>query len=273
MRIGILSDVHIDGNEKALPSGQSYEKLLSRLLRQRKVDQLLLAGDVSSDYRVSQQFIERVQDLSGIPVLFVPGNHDFWSKKNGVSRTPEIYNYFSRQPETLIANPRIVNDEWAIVGNPGWYDYGYGNQDVYTTAQFSEKKYRFASWNDRHYIDWGMSDQEASNRMLQQLKEDLSKVGNRKVILMTHVATHPEFVVPLPHKVYDYFNAFLGSASYEILYEDYPIAVSVMGHVHFRKTYRTEQTMYISACLGNKKHWRSKDPMRELEETLVTMDL
>lgn len=273
MRIGILSDLHIDGNEKALPEGQNYEKLLSRLLKKQQVDQLLLAGDISSDYRVSQEFLNRLQDESGVPVLFVPGNHDFWSKKNGVTQTKDIYDFFQRQPESLIARPRILNDEWAVVGSPGWYDYGYGNHNMYSLKKFSEKKYRFASWNDRHYIDWGLSDREVSRRMLRQLESDLSQVGDRKVILMTHVATHPEFVVPLPHKIYDYFNAFLGSASYEALYEKYPIALSVMGHVHFRKTYRTKETTFVSACLGNKKHWRSTDPADELEQTLVTMDL
>lgn len=273
MRIGIVSDLHIDRNEKALSKGQTYEQIMSDLLMKQEVDQLLLAGDVASDYRISQNFMEEVQRRSGVPILFVPGNHDFWSRKNGVTDTKKIYDFFLKQEENLVGNPRILNDQWAVVGNPGWYDYGYGNHEVYTTEKFSQKRYLFASWNDRHFVDWGLSDQEVSRKMLEQLEEDLQTVGNRKVILMTHVATHPEFVVPLPNRIYDYVNAFLGSSSYEALYDTYPIALSVMGHVHFRKVYRTQGTTFVSACLGNKKHWRNNDPVKELSQTLVTVEI
>src|SRR5699024_9073496 len=97
-------------------------------------------------------------------------------------------------------------------------------------------KYRIGAWNDKYYVHWQEENQAVSQWMLSKIEKDLQSIGNRKVILMTHVVTHPEFVVPLPNRVYNYFNAFLGSRSYETLYQNYPIAYSIMGHVHFRKT-------------------------------------
>lgn len=274
MKIGVLSDVHIDRNKDALKSGETFEEILSNLLLEKEVELLMLAGDVSNHFETSQEFIEKVQVMSGVPIVFVPGNHDYWAKDHEVTDTNEIHQFFKQQSESLIENPRMIGDNWAIVGSPGWYDYGYGNQDVYSLEAFEKKQYKFASWNDRHYVNWGKSDKEISSDMLKQIRNDLKKVKGRKILLMTHIATHPEFVVPLPHRVYDYANAFLGAKSYETLYEDFPsIKYSIMGHVHFRKSYFEKDRRFLTACLGNKKHWRVKDVKKQLERTLVTIEL
>jgi putative phosphoesterase len=274
MKLGIISDLHIDRNESALKAGETFETLLSDLVKEKELEYLLIAGDISNHYEITQKFIEEVEVKSGCPVLFVPGNHDYWAKDHEVTDTNKINDFFNQQSQSLVGNPRLLGEHWAIAGNPSWYDYGYGNHQVYSKEDFERKRYKFASWNDRHYVDWGRSDEEVSSEMLAQLREDLDKVKNRKTILMTHVATHSEFVVPLPHRVYDYANAFLGAKSYETLYEEFPsIKYSVMGHVHFRKSYYEKDTQFLSACLGNKKHWRVKDVKKQLDRTLVTLIL
>lgn len=274
MKIGIVSDLHIDGNEKALKAGETFEELLLEVLMEKNVDKLLIAGDISNHFETSQKFIHSVQEQSNIPVFFVPGNHDYWAKTHDIVDTNEVDDFFRVQKESLVGNPKILNENLALVGTPGWYDYGYGNHDVYSIEEFEKKKYRFASWNDRHYVDWKKSDLEVSRLMLEQVEKDIATVGDRTILLMTHVATHREFIVPLPHRIYDYANAFLGAKSYETLYKKYPnIRYSVMGHVHFRKTYYENGTTFIAACLGNKKHWRTKDVKSQLGKTLVVLDL
>ena len=275
MKIGVLSDLHIDKNKEGLIEGETFSSLVSELIDRQSVDVFLLAGDVSDDYRITQEFIETVKQKSGVPLYFVPGNHDYWSINHEVKDTNRLHDFFAEQEESLISRPRILNDEWAVVGNPGWYDYGYGNRQVYSYDQFASKKYKFAYWNDARYINWGRSDQEVSQEMLDQLKEDISKVGGRKIILMTHVATHPNFVMQLPHRLYDFANAYLGAKSYEELYGHFPqIKYSIMGHVHFRKVVKEFNKTFLSACLGNRKHWLYKDnPGKELEESLLTFEI
>lgn len=273
MKIGVLSDLHIDTNRKKLKENETYAGILIKQIKHQKIDVLLLAGDISSDYLESQNFLDEVTQKSGIPILFVPGNHDFWSIKNGETDTKKIYQFFKNQPNNLVDQPYILNDDWAIVGNPGWYDYGYGDQSKYTEEEFNEMKLRFGVWQDKRYVHWGKENKQVAQWMLGQLESDLQSVGERKIILMTHVVTHPRFVVPLPHKIYDYFNAFLGSSSYEKLYQKYPIAYSVMGHVHFRKTLVDNQINYICACLGGSKHWLTKDPEAEIVNALLTFHL
>ncbi|WP_225743402.1 metallophosphoesterase [Marinilactibacillus sp. Marseille-P9653] len=274
MKIGMISDLHIDINEKALQASETAESLVTQMILDQKLDILLIAGDISNHYEKSQKFLEDIQETTNVQVFFTPGNHDYWSKEHEVKDTNQIDAFFTSKKESLVGNPKILNDEWAIVGSPGWYDYGYGDHQKYSIEQFDKKKYKFASWNDRHYVDWVMDDQSVSKRMLDQLTSDMESVGKRKIILMTHVATHSEFVVPLPNRIYDYANGFLGAKSYESLYTKYPqIKYSLMGHVHFRKTYRDTDRTYISACIGNKRHWSNKNFKAQLEKTLVVIDL
>ncbi|MER2173621.1 MAG: metallophosphoesterase [Carnobacterium sp.] len=273
MKIGVLSDLHIDTNKKKLAENETFAGILVKQINHQNIDILLIAGDISSDYLVSQQFIDEVTERSGISVLFVPGNHDFWSLKNGETDTKKIYRFFEKQSNSLLNKPYILNDEWAVVGNGGWYDYGYADQEKYTKSEFDDMKLRIGVWQDKRYVHWGEENKQVAQWMLDKLEADLQSVGERKVILMTHVVTHPKFVVRLPHKIYDYFNAFLGSSSYEKMYQNYPIVYSIMGHVHFRKTLVDNQVNYICACLGGSKHWLTKDPEAEVVNALLTFQL
>lgn len=274
MRIGTLSDLHIDRNNHYLNHGETFEKSLSALIKEKAIDLLLIAGDVSNHYLETDAFLKKTSELSRIPVLFVPGNHDYWAKDHDVKDTHKVDAFFNRQEYSLVDRPYIINDEWAVVGTPGWYDYGYGNHEIYTREKFEKKQYSFATWNDKHYVDWQAADQEVSEHMLKQVTEDLKKVGNRKIIFMTHIATHPEFVIPLPHRVYNYANAFLGAKSYEQLYDTFPnISYSIMGHVHLRKTIIENNQTYMTACLGNFRHWKNKDVYTQLSKTLLTFEI
>ena len=272
LKFGVLSDIHIDINERKLAPGQSYDSLLAEYLYHNEIDVLLLAGDISSDYRESLAFLDKMKNHRVSKILFVPGNHDYWSIRNKETDTNKINLLFNEREESLVANPFIVNDTYAVVGNPGWYDYGFAC-NKYTEEEFEAKKLRVGGWNDRLYVHWGKSDRDVSREMLAQIEKDMEKVADKRVVLMTHVVTHPQFIVPLPHRVYDYYNAFLGSRSYMTLYDKYPITKSVMGHVHFRKTLVEDAITYYCACLGNGRHWYTDDPVSELAYTIETFTL
>lgn len=272
MKIGTVSDLHIDRNSE-YTKGDLISSF-SEILQDKKIDVLLIAGDVSNHYMQTDTFLKNLQDKTGISVFFVPGNHDYWARNHDVTDTNKVNTFFNKQPYSLVGKPQMLNSRWAVVGSPGWYDYGYGNTDLYDDEAFSRKQYGFASWNDRYYVNWGKSDQVVSDEMLSQLYQDLETVKDKKIILMTHVATHPEFVMPLPHRIYNYANAFLGAKSYEALYKDFPsIKYSIMGHVHFRKIVNQQTETLISACVGNHKHWKVKDLTVQILNSLVTFNI
>ena len=267
MKIGVLSDLHIDSNAKKLAPGQTYDHLLAELLYNQEIDLLLLAGDVSSDYHDTFAFLNRMRDHNVSKIQFVPGNHDFWSIRNHEEDTDRIYRLFKERDENPVGNPFLIGKDWAVVGNPGWYDYGFAS-DHYTIEEFSRKKLKVGGWNDRRYVHWQKDDLAVAAAMLAELESDLNAVGGRKIIVMTHIVTHPQFVIPLPHAVYDYYNAFLGSKSYTQMYDRYPIAHSIMGHVHFRKMLHEHDTTFYCACLGSARHWYTDDPYIEMAYTM-----
>ncbi len=90
-----------------------------------------------------------------------------------------------------------------------------------------------ATWQDKERISWGISDQNLSKIAAEQVKKDILEVGNRPVILVTHVVTHPDFIVPMPHRIFDFYNAFIGTSDFNPLYAMFDIPYSIMGHVHF----------------------------------------
>ena len=54
MKIGTISDLHIDRHPKLKP--ESYLNILAEVVNERKLDILLIAGDISNDYKMSYQF-------------------------------------------------------------------------------------------------------------------------------------------------------------------------------------------------------------------------
>lgn len=267
MKIGVIADLHIDRGNKY--TSADFEFYLIQIASDNELDLLLIAGDVSNNYKITAQFIKKIKHALKIPILFIPGNHDFWTNDNDMSSL-NILDYYLSMDECLIEAPFIINEEWAIVGNTAWYDYSYGD-NKFSEERLAQRKYYGATWQDKEKIDWPFTDQSMSKLALKQTVKDLAKVENRNIILMTHIVTHRQFAVPTPHRIFDYFNAFIGTSNFDQLYEKFPIKYSIMGHVHFRKSITEAGTTYICPCLGYERQWRTKDLKNELENTLVTI--
>ena len=48
-------------------------------------------------------------------------------------------------------------------------------------------------------IDWDIDDRVLSKEA-KQIQEDLDQVKDKHIILMTHIVTHPKFIVPM-HRI------------------------------------------------------------------------
>ena len=49
-------------------------------------------------------------------------------------------------------------------------------------------------------IDWDIDDRVLSKEA-KQIQEDLDRVKDKHIILMTHIVTHPKFIVPILHRI------------------------------------------------------------------------
>lgn len=265
MKIGVISDLHIDRHSHLMP--KAYITTLCDVVKQRDIEMLIIAGDISNHYQRSYQFIKQLEANSEISVVFIPGNHDFWIDETDQS-SAEILEFYQSKAECLIGNPHIINDSWAIVGHTGWYDYSYADSR-FSRYEIERGQHYGATWQDKVRTDWSISDQQLSINAAKRVESDIKKVGNRQIILVTHVVTHPQFVVPTPHRIFDFFNAFIGTHDFDQIYENYPIRYSIMGHVHFRKKLYEHGIHYICPCLGYQRQWRTQDIVKEMNDALV----
>lgn len=271
MKIGVISDLHIDGNTSEQGRISDFEDALAHEVDDQQIDLLLIAGDVSNDHVMSHQFIEDVKQRVGKPVLFVPGNHDYWSKGQEEKDTHAILDYFKNQDESIIEKPYTINDEWAIVGHSGWYDYTFA-ADRFSIEELAERTYNERIWQDKLHVDWKMADRAVSKKFAEVVRADLEKVKDKKIILMTHFVTYKNYGVKMPHPVFDYFNAFIGSSDYDDMFDEYPIEYNVMGHVHYRRREENGAT-HICACLGNRKEWWTDDLASEIKSALQVIEI
>ena len=75
MKIQIASDLHLEFGNRRVPPAHSFRPVSDR-------DVLVLAGDIGRQ-RMARFFVEREMAIS--PVVYVPGNHEYYSSRSRAS--------------------------------------------------------------------------------------------------------------------------------------------------------------------------------------------
>lgn len=164
--------------------------------------------------------------------------------------------------------PLIINEQLAIVGHIGWYNHAYYNREKFSPEQIESGRYKIATWQDKKRLDWQMTDEEVSRIFAAEIKEQLNQVISREVILVTHVVTTKDFIIPMPHRAFDFFNAFIATDDLEPWVSEFPISHHIMGHVHIRHQFQKNDQQWITNSLGYEKEWRTKHLRQQLADSL-----
>lgn len=271
MRVGFISDLHVDRNVEA-PSIKYLDTLL-KISKEQNLKMLVIGGDISNHYSTTIRFVEELQKQAEIPVYFIPGNHDFWEEQDATKDTRGIYQLYKEHPQSLIEHPLQLNETYTLVGHPGWYNHAIYDQEQFTADEVERGKFRWAYWQDKLRLDWELPDQDVSRLFSKIIDKDLKKVTTDHIILQTHVVTIPEYTMPMPHRVFDFFNAYIATDDLKNIHHKYPITHQLMGHVHFREKINRENTEFITNSLGYRREWPSKDLYQEMQNSLVILDL
>jgi len=120
MRIGVISDLHVDLNEEASSQGAVVASLSAASAR-RGAELLIVAGDIANRYDTSLRTLAALEAASGLRVLFVPGNHDVW---NEASTLPfgrgwgawDSYRALEAFPGNLARGPVDLPGGWSVIG-------------------------------------------------------------------------------------------------------------------------------------------------------------
>ena len=120
MRIQIASDLHLEFRNGRVPPRCDFAPVRDR-------DLLVLAGDIGRQ-RMARFFIER--ELAVSPVMYVPGNHEYYSRKSSRGAVDDAWRTISAQHEHLhyLVGEAIEIDGFRFWGGP-WYSDLWGMRD------------------------------------------------------------------------------------------------------------------------------------------------
>ncbi len=270
MRFAVLSDLHLD-------SYPDPEELLNAVIvsaTQGGAAGFLLAGDVSGDYRLTLETLERMDRAFERGCFFVPGNHDVWNQNYRRLSSWDIYHRLLSYPKNLARGPFELESGWNLIGDMGWYDYSFGSTH-FTRKEFDRMEHRGRVWQDRTFALWGMSTVDVHRHFLTKLRRQLLwGARKRRTVMVTHVIPVREFTVPFRPRLWNYLNAFMGGESYGELARLSGVDIAVSGHVHFRRQVVRGGTRFICNCLGYRYQWRSgRNPYVEVPQALTYLDL
>ncbi len=215
---------------------------------------MIVAGDVSNDYRYTLDVLQEIEHRTGKPCLFVPGNHDIWNIGRPLENAWSAYEALQRYDSNLTNAPYSLGPDWIVIGDIGWYDYSFGSS-AFTGDDYGRMEYGGRVWKDKLYAKWDRDPVQVHELFYRRLQGQLERFKSKRIILVTHVVPHEHFIVPTPHPQWDYFNVFLGSRQYGELIEAYGGAVkyAVFGHVHYRKRARLGEAEFVCGCLGDRE--------------------
>lgn len=265
MKIGIISDIHVDINEKA---GIDVVAPIIEEIKKNEADIVLMAGDLSNDYQLTLNTLEKIQKESGSRCIFVPGNHDIWNDNYPHKDAWFTYNELKKFPGNVCNGPIELNDDWVIIGDLGWYDYSFGDP-TYTVEDFDKMQYEERVWQDKIKSIWDRSTLDMHKYFYDKIEAQLKKYKDKKIILMTHVVPHENFTVLDPNDMWKYINAFMGGKSYGELGEKYKVEYMVFGHIHHRNMETINGVTYVCNCLSYSSEWEklfggTLDPYKEV---------
>lgn len=267
MRTLFISDIHIDVNEAYDVIG-----ILAEYSRQKKVECIILAGDISEDIGKTLPAIEILEKLSGAEVLYVPGNHDMWEP---CKDNDKIYERYCADRHCLCGKPRRIGNHM-VIGDIGWYDYSFGS-DKYTDADFDRMEFEGRTWNDKKRNYWTDDNKAKSQWFIDRIESQMKDCGDLPIVVITHMLPNRRFIVP-PEEFtninWHYFNAFLGTPKLGEMYQKYNVKYAVCGHVHFRDDYVENGIVYLCRCLNYAREWLGeKNCLKQIMDAAEIIDL
>jgi len=270
LKIGILSDIHID-LEHSRP-----DKVLEGIvaaIKKSDIGLMIIAGDVANDYELTLRALAGIEMASGVRCLFVPGNHDIWNVSHPDKTAWDIYDALKTFGGNLANGPAELTDGWVVIGDLGWYDYTFGDQQ-YSVQEFDRMKINDRLWQDKIKAVWGTSTLEMHRHFHDKLEKQLAACKGSNIILVTHVLPIKDFTVQPPDSIWQYLNAFLGSRQYGELALKYSVKYAISGHVHYRMQKTVENTTFICNCLNYASQWiDNDDPVLEVARALKTIEI
>jgi putative phosphoesterase len=226
MKIISFSDLHVNISRNNL--GIDIRPHIIKVINEANADIVIIAGDISDFANMSIEFLDRIENETNVKVYFIPGNHDVWHDNN----CWESYNLFKNHKSTLIDNPILLENDYVLIGDMGWYDYSFG-PSMLTTDDFDKS---IRETTEGKYTKWGTHhNKDICNIMIDKFQNQLEKFKNKKIIFTNHFIPYIDFITYSSDFNWNVLNSIMGSENIGILLDQYPnIEYIIFGHTHRR---------------------------------------
>lgn len=234
MKVFALSDIHVDYEVNA-------QWVAGLSLYDYRDDVLILAGDVSDCtdrlQECVQMFAKRFRQ-----VLYVPGNHDIWVRRQPQHDSLEKFRLLCKWVEDCGASTHIFHEGGlSIVPLFGWYDYSFGEPGPELLNMWMD--YRACRWPHR------MHPREVAEHFCELNRPSL-QVRNETVISFSHflpridlmpwqIPAHKRFLYPV-----------LGTQRLERQIRQLGSKIHVYGHSHVNRRVTLDGVSYVNNAFG-----------------------
>lgn len=269
MKLLIFSDLHADNNQERL--GESIIPEVVAYIQEVAPDRVIVAGDMAGGAERCIRYLEQLEQLSGTPFSYVPGNHSIWS--NQTTDSWHEYEMLRAHPTSLIERPLLVGEKWAIIGDMGWYDYTY-REESWTREETVRRKESY--WRDSVFARFGMEDEAVTERILRSLERQLDEHRDRQVVFVNHFIPYPEYVpISTRSQVWNMIRPFMGSARMGELLDSYAnVRHVIFGHVHYRYGSKQRGDKWVHCHpLGYRNEWQTDDLAKEIRSASCVLEL
>lgn len=262
MKIRLFSDLHLEfGIRSPIPEGGP------------DFDVAIACGDIDRPPREAMRYLSQLPDFQGKPVLFVPGNHEFYGFRIDEHETSDP----THKAEAGVVNLHrrsVIIEGVRFVGATLWTDYalygdveramlhlGYGLNDhahIVTTRVDPE-----ADPGDlrvlRERVDY-FRPADALTRHIQDLRYIESVLAERfdgPTVVVTHHAPHPNSIEP-KYRSSNLNPGFASDLSRTI--ETFRPELWCHGHVHSSHDYRIGDTRIVANPRGYERRGFVENP-------------
>ncbi|WP_062233539.1 metallophosphoesterase [Aureimonas sp. N4] len=242
MRFHPISDIHEDYSSG---SGASYD-----IPTDLAADAILIAGDISGRLsRRGLRWLLRQRDRTGLPIVLIAGNHDFWRS----SLDTEISRFRDRlgaeEGIHLLDGDELIIQGCRILGGTLWTDYEIYS-DAYTAhaegmRYMTDMRMIRTRGYTRRLKSWMLAEEHARYRAF--IEQRLATPFDGTTIVMTHHA--PSGRSLLGGRCTEPLDASYAS-NLEPLIRGYQPDFWIHGHIHERRDYMLGATRIIANPRG-----------------------
>lgn len=234
MRVFAVSDIHIDYAEN--------RRWFLGLSEQDYTDDLLiLGGDVTDIPALLAEAFQAVRKRFHA-VLFVPGNHDLWVRRNAGKDSLAHFHLIRRIAEDygLHTGP-YHTDDLSLVPLLGWYDFSFGQPC----------KELQSLWVDFHACTWPEHlDAAAVTSLFTGMNEEHLAIRNTTVISFSHFLPRIDLmpdIIPISKRI---VYPVLGATRLEEQIRRLGPSIHVYGHSHVNMRIKKQGILYINNAFG-----------------------